>query len=272
MSVRVAGLERELREAHDVIRHLRVELAARDAEVAALEATKSEMESALESASSRAERDALTTVLAQSRLVAVLDKQRISNESLTSNLKYELDSMREAYKKSQDELLNWKTRALRAENGNEASTELDESSYRAVATSELESYIKEKSGPIDEPPVILPMSVPDKKKALLTPPPPPSLYEVIERDLARTQQRLEQLQMAARRETFLQSPHLPPRRSNIYAEKNTSRSPSSILRSKSSTSLRIGMPLHPMARLPKSEGLRRWFNENAGMLPRAVGQ
>ena len=270
LSVRLAGLERELREAHDVIRHLRVELAARDAEVAALEATKSEMESVLESASSRAERDALSTVLAQSRLVAVLDKQRLSNESLTSNLRNELDVMRDAYKKSQDELLDWKTRALRAESGNGASIGFDESSYRAVATSELEGYIQEKVGSKDDVPMIVPMALPDKRK-LIAPPPPINLYEVIERDLKRTQQRLEQLQMAARRESFLQHAHLPPRRSNTYTSRiSSSLHPPSILRSKSSTSSPLS--INYQSRMPKSEGLRRWFKDNAGMLPGTAGQ
>ena len=266
LSVRVAGLERELREAHDIIRHLRVELAARDAEVAALEATKTEMETALESASSRAERDALGTVLAQSRLVAVLDRQRISNETLTSNLRDELESTREAYKKSQEELLQWKARALSSTGENSVEAELDEASYRAVAAAEFQGYIQNKSASVDDSVLAFPKPHHEDRKH--TSVSPPNLYEIIEKDLRRTQQRLEQLQIANRRTMLVETPYRQPRRSYSTTPRIPRSSFSSTdMRNKTYTQSVFGTV---QSRTPKSEGLKRWFQENVGYTPRVV--
>ena len=66
------------------------------------------------------------TVLAQSRLVAILDRQRSSTEGLMAGLRAEVESLRDQYRQSQEELLQWKTRALRGREGmNENSKEND---------------------------------------------------------------------------------------------------------------------------------------------------
>jgi hypothetical protein len=262
VSVRAGGLEREVREAGDVVRRLRMELAARDAEVAALEARVEGDEAQRESAASEAERGALGTVLAQSRLVAVLDRQRVANEALITTLRAELEAARGDFHGLQSEALEWKTRALRAEGGEEPVSGDEGPStmgaLRQVASAELESFLQGKlsygssRGTFEGAASRLGAAtgVPARGGG--------GLSESLQRDLLITQRRLDELQTHSKA-TILTTRTLPMPMSMQVPAMNATRPGHTNM---------YASPAYGAARsrAPKSDVLRQWFQENAHRL------
>lgn len=115
LRVRCQTLQQEVRESGEACTRLRTEVAKRDAELAALSTTIALAERNADSAKAKAEREALSTVLSLQRLVTLLEKQRNSAVATAESLEVEVRELRELHSKSTQDGLNWKTRALAAE-------------------------------------------------------------------------------------------------------------------------------------------------------------
>jgi len=80
----------------------------------------------------KAEREALSTVLAQQNLIAAMDKQKEASDSTNKSLRKELDELQKQHKSVVQELLNWKARALLAEENTASSSSSADSASRVA--------------------------------------------------------------------------------------------------------------------------------------------
>jgi hypothetical protein len=262
LSVRLSGAERELREAQDAARRMRMELATRDAEVASLEVSWRDAEQAVEGAAEGARRESVDTVLAQSRLVSLLDRQRSSGESLVRGLEEELEATRAAHRAAAAEALDWRTKAQQKGSGFQDDSMLSEAATREVADERLEAYFR-----------AAPQSIPRPSRVSRVT--PLALSAALQRDLEETQRRLDLLQARNRIDI-----DLPPSRSRAPARlasktPSYSRYSSALPVRNSGVHAPLSLPKYPAssysptvlaaarARPPKSEHLREWFQVNA---------
>lgn len=113
--IRVSEQQKEINECHDIIRQLRSALACRDGEVSALKAARDTAEGTVNSAKSKAEREAMGTVLSQQRLITLMEEERDSLQKKNSQLSAAIDELVEENKQLQLDAMEWRTKALATE-------------------------------------------------------------------------------------------------------------------------------------------------------------
>jgi len=96
-------------------RRLKLELSSKTAECASLLKAKHVVEAEVEDVHEKAKRDAYSTVLAQTRLIAVLDSQRATLEQQCTQTEEKYALLKTDYEKLSSDCLEWHTTALAAQ-------------------------------------------------------------------------------------------------------------------------------------------------------------
>jgi hypothetical protein len=113
LSIRNLSLEKELFNQKELVMKMKIDSVTKDAQISSLMVSKDNAELKVDGAKGKAERDSLSAVLSQKKLVEILDNQRISVENQTQLLKSELNTLRTDYTKVVEESLQWKQEVIK---------------------------------------------------------------------------------------------------------------------------------------------------------------
>ncbi len=115
LSIRNKSLEEENRNLREHQRKANIEMSRLVGQLASLEVAKENAELRVGNSKGQADREAMGTVLAQQKLLRLLEEQSISAEANAGLLREESDAVKKMHKEAAEQLVEWKSRALAAE-------------------------------------------------------------------------------------------------------------------------------------------------------------
>lgn len=131
VSIRNKNLEEQNRFLKDEQRKSNVEMSRLIAQLACLEAAKENAEMKVGNAKGKSDREAMGTVLAQQKLLGVLEEHAKASDTKATLLKEENDSMTSKLESMSAELTDWKARAVSSEKKVQEATEINESIFKS---------------------------------------------------------------------------------------------------------------------------------------------
>ena len=131
VSIRNKSLEDENKALREHQRKANIEMSRLIAQLASLEAAKENAELRVGNSKGKADREAMGTVLAQQKLLRLLEEQSASADAKAGLLQEESEALKTLHKEAAAQLVEWKARALAAEKalevmGGEGDNEDDE--------------------------------------------------------------------------------------------------------------------------------------------------